>query len=199
MSVSNRLNSLDWDFWKLASLCLFAFAVMGCFNSFYKNALNVVCGVCSMLMPWVLAIIYRKSDRESKMNEYCVFLICVLSMGVLWVVNDYCIDCIVGISKLKSPDSRGSRFSWLIINYDVNSVATLFVGFQWCLLYVLKGCLLGECKEHFKRVKRVGFMLLGTLVSALGLPWGFPVLVALGELYFSSGRGSSEVKDSGRS
>ena len=34
-------------------------------------------------------------------------------------------------------------------------------------------------------------MLLGTLVSALGLPWGFPVLVALGELYYSNCHRSS--------
>ncbi|WP_150116272.1 hypothetical protein [Actinomyces oris] len=196
--MSNRLNNLDWDFWKFASLCLFAFAVMGCFNSFYRNALNVVCGVCSMCMPWVLAIIYYKSDRESKMNEYCAFMICVLSMGVLWVINDYFIDCIVGISKLKSSDSRGPWFARLIINYDVNSVATLFVGIQWCLLYVLKGCLLGEFKEHVKRVKRVGFMLLGTLVSALGLPWGFPFLVALGELFFSSRDDLLEVSGGGK-
>lgn len=186
MSVSNRLDGLDRDFWKMASLCLGVFAVVGCFNSSYKDALNVVGGVCSMCMPWVLAFIYRKGNRESKMNECFLFIICVLSMAILGGINCWCIRRIVDIDNLKYSESSKSWLGWFAENYDANSAATLFVGVQWCVLYVLKGCLLGEYKGHLKKVKRVGFMLLGALVSALGLPWGFPFLVALGELIFSS-------------
>lgn len=190
MSESSRL-SINWDFWKLASLCLGAFAVLGCFNSEPKGVLAVVSGVWSIFMPWVLMIIYYKGDRKSKMNEYCATLIAIFAMFVLFRINDRCIQWINEISNLKSSEVGGSWFSWIAMKADVNAVATLFVGFQWCALYVLKGWLVGNAKEHFVRLNRVLFMLLGTLVSALGLPWGFPVLVALGELYYSSCHKSS--------
>ena len=147
-------------------------------------------------MPWILLFIYNKGDREPKMNDFVAALIAIFAMCILWKINELCIQWIVDINKLKSSESSGS---WFVENYDTNSAATLFVGIQWCVLYVLKGWLLKRTKEHVIRLNRVFFMLVGTLVSALGLPWGFPILVALGELYFSGGHGSSKVRDGGGS
>ena len=136
-------------------------------------------------------IIYYKGGRKPKINEFLAALIAIPAMYVLFKFNECCIQWINEISKLKLSEGGGSWPSWLAMKADVNAVATLFVGFQWCALYVLKGWLVGNPKEHLFRLNRVLFMLLGTLVSALGLPWGFPVLVALGELYYSNCHRSS--------
>lgn len=200
MSASKRLDSLDWDFWKIASLCLGGLAFMGCFNFYYKDVLAVVGGVCSIFMPIVFTIIYTKNTQVSDIKLLCVVIpISLLSMFILWKVNHCFIQWIVDIDKLKSSENKMPWPVWFVEKYDANSAATLFVGIQWCALYVLKGWLLKRTKEHFIRLNRVLFMLGGTLVSALGLPWGFPILVALGELYFSNDHGSLKVRDGGGS
>lgn len=200
MSVSNRLDGMDWDFWKIASLCLGTLAVMGCFNFSYEDVMVPLGAVCSVFMPIVFTIIYTKNAQVSDIKLLCVVIpIALFSVFILAKINYWCIQWIVDIEKLKASENRASWTYWFIRKYDANSAATLFVGLQWCVFYLVKGLLLGEFEAHLKRVGRVGFMLLGTLVSALGLPWGFPILVALGELYFSNDHGSLKVRDGGGS
>ena len=200
MSVSNRLDGLDWDFWKIALLCLGALAVMGCFNFYFKDVLVPVGAVCSIFMPIVFTIIYTKNIQVSGVKFLCIVIpILLFSVFILWKVNHFCIQWIFDIENLKSSENKTLWPGWFVRKYDANSAATLFVGLQWCVFYVIKGCLLGDFEEHLKRVGRVGFILLGTFVSALGLPWGFLILVALGELYFSNDHGSSKVRDGGGS
>ena len=200
MSVLNRLDGMDWDFWKIALLCLGTLTVMGCFNFSYEDVTVPLGAVCSVFMPIVFTIIYTKNAQVSDIKLLCVVIpIALFSVFILAKINHWCIQWIVDIEKLKYSENRASWTYWFIRKYDANSAATLFVGLQWCVFYLVKGLLLGEFEAHLKRVGRVGFMLLGTLVSALGLPWGFPILVALGELYFSNDHGSLKVRDGGGS
>lgn len=158
-------------------LCLgLGYVLPGTVNAYQGDALRVHSGLIIFTAPLMLKKQYsihqkkrgaarRDVGRRGRVDWGSPLAVIVIFF-LLAILNIFGLHC---FHKLKS--------------HDVNSMGALFVGVQWCLIYLVRGVVIEDFLTHFKRLIRVVPALLGFLVGVFGLPWGFPLVIVISELF----------------
>jgi len=157
-------------------LCLvLGYVLLGIFNAPQREALALHGGLITLAAPLML-----KKQYSIHQKREAVGWDVGRSRGVDWGSPCVAFAAFVLLGFLNTA-VLGYFYS---LNFrDVNSMGALFVGVQWCIIYLVRGVVIEDFLSHFKRLIRIVPALLGFLVGVFGLPWGFPLVIVLSELF----------------
>lgn len=177
VEVTRRWSEATKEWMRFCVPCLvLGYVLLGIFNAPQRGALAVHGGLIIFVAPLMLKrqySIHRKKREVAEQDEG-------RSRGVDWgspcvVFAEFVLLAILNIPVLGYFYSLKVR--------DANSMGALFVGVQWCIIYLVRGVVIEDVLNHLKRLVRVASTLVGFLIGAIGLPWGFPLVVVLSELF----------------